>query len=64
MKGISDLVLRTLGDMSTSFYGSYHYRKDPNKLDRDFSYGVHCFFDLDPTQSLIKSLIRDQAEQY
>ena len=52
-------MLRTLGDISTSFYRSYHYRKDPNKLVRDFLYGVHCFIDLDPTQSLIKSLIRD-----
>ena len=52
-------MLRTLGEISMSFYRSYHYRKDPNKLVRDFSYGVHCFFDFDPMQSLIKSLIRD-----
>ena len=59
MKRIFDLMLRALGDISMSFYRSYHYRKDPNNLVRDFSYGVHCFFDFDPMQSLIASLIRD-----
>ena len=52
-------MLRALGDISMSFYRSYHYRKDPNKLVRDFSNGGNGFIDLDPTQSLIASLIRD-----